>query len=345
MKKIVHILNTNSYSGAENVVVTLISNLKKDINYECFYVSLDGPIAEILKQRNIAFYPIKKMNFSEIKRVIKLIEPDIIHCHDFTASIITSSCIKNIPIISHLHNNPIWIKTSNCKSLAYKFTLKKYSKILLVSDAILNEYKYSKKMKNVEIISNPIDVKSITNYTIKDPHIKNYDIIFLGRLDEQKDPLRFIELINKLKVKHRGVSAAMVGNGSLRKNCAEKIEKLNLMGNIDLLGFKENRFDYILNSKIMCITSKWEGFGLMAVEALSFGIPIVSTKVGGLTKIINEDCGKFCKTDQEFISELDKLMTDTNYYIEKKKEAVRQANRLDNISTYINKVKCIYEEI
>lgn len=86
MIRVMHVLNTGKYSGAENVVMTII-NLMKD-RVDATYVSLDGTIKEYLEELDIDFYPIEKLACKEIKKAIKDIKPDIIHAHDYTAGII-----------------------------------------------------------------------------------------------------------------------------------------------------------------------------------------------------------------------------------------------------------------
>ena len=76
----------------------------------------------------------------------------------------------------------------------------------------------------------------------------------------------------------------------------------NLQNVIKIKGFMENPYGILNASKILCMPSVWEGYGLVAVEALALGIPVVSTGVGGLPGIINNSCGKICNITDEFIS-------------------------------------------
>ena len=57
--------------------------------------------------------------------------------------------------------------------------------------------------------------------------------------------------------------------------------------------------------------SLWEGFGLAAVEALTLGLPVVCSGAGGLCDIVNDSCGKICKTLDEYVSELVAMPTPT----------------------------------
>ena len=80
----------------------------------------------------------------------------------------------------------------------------------------------------------------------------------------------------------------MVGTGSLEKECQKLIEEYQLETNVQMVGFQKNPYVYMLQSKISIIPSKWEGFGLVALEAMAFGCPVVAANVGGLKEIVAE---------------------------------------------------------
>ena len=132
--KVVHILNSREYSGAENVVIQIIKYSCQH-NIEAYYVSPKGKIEERLKQEGIVYY---------IKKVIKKVNPDIIHAHDYTASIVSAISSQGIRVVSHLHNNTPWIKKYGWKTWAFFLSTCKYSDILYVSGAIEREYVFSK---------------------------------------------------------------------------------------------------------------------------------------------------------------------------------------------------------
>ena len=132
-KRIMHILNSSSFSGAENVVITLVEGFRKFNNdTEFIYVSPEGSISEVLKERNICYEPVRSLSASEVRRVIKEVKPDIIHAHDFTASVIAALCCRKIPVISHIHCNPPWIKRICLNSIFYGLTCFKYKKIIII---------------------------------------------------------------------------------------------------------------------------------------------------------------------------------------------------------------------
>lgn len=111
--RILHLLNSDRFSGAENVVCQIIGLFKDDTSIEMAYCSPDGQIRDTLTERNINFYPVSKLSVSEIKRVLNLYDPDIIHAHDYTASVLVSLSGTRKTIVSHLHNNSPWLKKRN----------------------------------------------------------------------------------------------------------------------------------------------------------------------------------------------------------------------------------------
>lgn len=66
--------------------------------------------------------------------------------------------------------------------------------------------------------------------------------------------------------------------------------------------------DYLSESNIFVLTSRWESFGLTALEAMSHGLPIVVSAVGGLLEIVNKDCGFLVKNKEELVVALKQLI-------------------------------------
>lgn len=344
-KKILHILNSSSFSGAENVVVTIINN--SDVQEKHYYASLDGSIREVLNEFNIEFIPLKKLTVYELKNILKLVDPDVIHAHDFTASIVSALTLTKTPIISHIHNNVPWLKKIGFNSLAYLFSSIKYYKILGVSPSIINEYIFSSLIKKKFVnIENPIDKSSIIyKASKKSENTNEYDLIFIGRLCEQKNPLAFIESVYKLKKYVPNISVAIIGEGDLKNECINLIEKNDLEENIHLLGFLKNPYPIIKKSKVLCMTSRWEGYGLVAAEALSLGKPVVATIVGGLPTIVNEECGFLTNSNDEYIKEIKKLLENENYYSKKETGAMLRSDEINNIKMYMKKISSTYNEV
>lgn len=338
--KVLHVLNTNSYSGAENVAITIINHMS---NVESIYLSLNGPISEILKKNNIQHYAVDKLSIKSLKKAIRELKPDIIHAHDYTASILCALCFPKAKIISHIHNNSPWIKSYGIYSWAYLFSSFFYKKILTVSDSIEKEYVFGKFIKNkIECIGNPTDIELIHQKAIEYTIDKKYDLIFLGRLTAQKNPKLLLEVFNDLILKRPNISIAVVGAGDQFESFNESIHKNNLQDNIEMYGFMENPYPVLNASKIMILPSKWEGYGLVAVESLSLGIPVICSGAGGLKNIVNSSCGKICKNKDDYVQEIIELLDNEQEYAPKSNKAKERAKVYGNIQGYISKIRNVY---
>lgn len=342
MKKVLHLLLSNKFSGAEKVACEIIQGFKNDKNIEMIYCSPNGEIEKILGDRNIKFLPLKDFTLKEIKRAIKEYRPDVIHAHDFTASVKVALLNRNVKVISHLHNNSLWIKRYNIKSIVYFLSTLRYKKILVVSDSIWKEYVFGNKIKKkIEVIGNPIRI--IENNYFENINNK-YDVVFLGRLVEAKRPFMFIDIVNKIRNSHSNINAIMIGDGPLCCECKEYIDKLKLKNNIEMIGFVDNPQVYLKQSKCLVMPSKWEGFGLAAVESLSLGIPVICSGVGGLKDIVNERCGAICTNIDDYVEEFYKLKNKEIYEF-KRIEAIKRAKELENIDRYIENLRQEYINI
>ncbi len=305
MKKILHVLASNKYSGAENVACTIIENFKNE--YDMAYCSPIGPIEETLSERKIKYFGLKKLTRNELKRIIKEYEPDIIHAHDYTASVLSTMIGFKGRIISHIHINAPFTHNWNIKSILYSLTTSKYYKIIGVSDSVLNESIFKKRIEDRFVkIYNYVDKDLILKKSSETKQTKKYDIFYIGRLNEFKNPIEFIEIINELK--NNKIKAVMIGDGELRKECSNLIKEKGLCNNIDMIGFSENPYVIIKNCKIGIMPSKVEGFGLTAIESTILGKPVLNTGVGGLKEIFKTRQELIYKTKEECISKIEKIL-------------------------------------
>ena len=306
MKKILHLLASNKYSGAENVVCTIIDNFKNE--YDMAYCSPIGPIEQILKDKNINYYGMEKFNSNNLKGIIRKYNPDIIHAHDYRASTLAVLSGFKGKIISHLHNNCPSAKSWNLKTLSYNLCISKFDKVIGVSDKVYEEAIFKSKINNKYVtIYNYVDKNLVIQKSNEYECTKQYDLFFIGRLTEQKDPLLFIEIVNKLKNDKNDIRAVMIGDGELKEECLKKIDEYNLSSNIDMAGFVSNPFPIIKNSKLCIMPSKWEGFGLTAIESLILNKPVLNSGVGGLGEIFKENNEFICNDIEDYVKKIKEI--------------------------------------
>ncbi|MDD2907165.1 MAG: glycosyltransferase family 4 protein [Candidatus Gracilibacteria bacterium] len=167
-----------------------------------------------------------------------------------------------------------------------KIIWKNATKILvLTSDMKKLADNFGNKQKNV-IIPNGCD--SDFFYPDQKKKSDKFNIIFIGRLVDQKDPFTMLESIKKLKSKTNDFMLTIIGDGPLRNSMNLYIEKNNLKENIVFTGWitKENIREYYQKSHIQICSSKVEAMSIAILESLYSSLYIISTPISGNNDMI-----------------------------------------------------------
>jgi len=342
-KKVLHVLNCNNFGGAERVVLSLIKLMSAD--YEMAFAAPMGPFEDVLKKENIQFIPMKSCSPKNIRRVVKSWNPDMIHAHDFRASVFSAFSFTGVPVVSHLHTSNRWMRKFSVNSLVYVTALPKLKKIISVSNALVREMSFSRFMKNkLRVIPNIIDVEQIILKANSCNNNQEHDVAFIGRLSPEKDPLKFIRIVSKLQKLNSQINAVMVGDGPLMRTCEELVKELKLENNITLVGYQTNPYPYLKNTKMLLVTSSYEAYPLVVLESFALGKPVLATPVGGLVDNIDQSCGFLCSTDEEFVEKIIHLLNDIAFHHYLSDGAIKRSGIINNKDLYIREIKEIYSE-
>lgn len=175
------------------------------------------------------------------------------------------------------------------KKMKNKF---KYAdKIVAVSHGIKNDL-----VDNFNVPANIVDViynsvKKVNEFkAVPEFNKSDFNIITVGRLSKAKGQWHQIHMMKDLVVKYPNAKLHILGGGPLLEPLQALTNKLNLSKNIIFHGFKEDVASYIKTADLMLVSSIYEGFGNVLIEAMALGTPVVSTacKVGPL-EIVTEE--------------------------------------------------------
>ena len=96
----------------------------------------------------------------------------------------------------------------------------------------------------------------------------------------------------KSKVESKKIELWIVGDGPEKSNLKYQISKLKLENNVKLLGWQNNPEEFYSQADAFLLTSNYEGWGMVAVEAANYGLPVIMTDVGCAGELIeNEKSG------------------------------------------------------
>jgi glycosyltransferase involved in cell wall biosynthesis len=207
------------------------------------------------------------------------------------------------------------------------------NEIISVSNHTTNKLKNNLKFKKkIYIISCGNDFEKIQE--IKSSRRKS-DVIFAGRLLNNKNVDILIKSIQLIKEKIPKIKCLIIGDGPEKKNLEALAQKLNLEKNIKFLGFLENNDDvYALmkSSKVFVLPSTREGFGIVVIEANACGIPVITIdyKDNAARDLIKEGKNGFvCQLNEEEIAKRIKKILINNSSKEMQKICMDLAKKYD----------------
>lgn len=165
--------------------------------------------------------------------------------------------------------------------------LKEYMSYLDEIIVLTNEDKskyYSNLNLKSEVIPNPVTFK-----IDKKSDLKSKNILYVGRLDSDKQPKLIMEVFFKVWNKYKDWNLIFVGDGEEMNILKNEARELGIQDNVKFIGKVNNVTDYYLKSSIFLNTSKWENFSLSLIEAMECGVPIIAFDNQGPREIINKN--------------------------------------------------------
>jgi len=137
-------------------------------------------------------------------------------------------------------------------------------------------------IEDIKVIYNPIinsQMLANSEEPLDHPWFKPGEppvILGVGRLEPQKDFPTLIQTFAKVR-EVRPAKLMILGSGRERERLNSLVQELGLMEDVCIVGFTKNPYPYIKHSAVYVLSSAWEGFGNVIVEALALGTPVVST--------------------------------------------------------------------
>jgi glycosyltransferase involved in cell wall biosynthesis len=131
----------------------------------------------------------------------------------------------------------------------------------------------------VEVVPNiglPLPVQTAEAMTLDRPEAgPNCTLLACGRLTKQKDYPTLFRSFARLS--GAGLRLDILGDGDLRQSLAQLAQDLCIADRVTFLGFQRDPFSHMRRADIFVLSSRWEGFGNVLVEAMAMGTPVVST--------------------------------------------------------------------
>ena len=233
---------------------------------------------------------------SEIYRLCRRERFDIVHTHSTKPGIVGrfAAWLAGVPLVIHtVHGVAFHHYQAVLKRFAYyvfEWLACPFShRITLVSPFYQPFYRHVRKRTTV--VPNGMDFAQWEKQTAGMESLKGdglFRILFVGRLELQKDPLTLLQAFSGIIHFHHRKEArlTLVGDGELMEECRIFIRDHRLEEYVELAGWQSNVAPYYMNHQLFCLSSIFESFGLCFLEAGFCGLPTVATRVEGIPEVI-----------------------------------------------------------
>ena len=306
-KKILHIDLTRGGGGVEMYIRMLINATNEDYENvlvcapECNVKLLQGGVTHytVAVPREI-FIKQDLLAAKQVRKIIKKEKPDIVYCHSSMAGAIGRGAALGLgcKVVYNPHGWAFTMAVSEKKKNFYGWIEKILAvftdKIVAISQSekiAALQYKVCKENK-ICLVYNGVDVvgcaDEVEERAALDYRKEDFIVACCARLSEQKDPLLFAKVAGIILDRCPNARFIWVGDGELREEFVAALKENGAYEKTWLTGMVEKPSRIIGTADVAVLLSKWEGFGLVLVEYLAQGKPVVATNVGAIPEIITD---------------------------------------------------------
>ncbi len=359
--KILYLITKSEAGGAQTHVYQLCKYFRT--HHDITVMSYPGGwLEEKCKELGVTFVP--NMYFSnsmnpihalsalkKIKQITKDIQPDIVHCHSSAAGFFGRLAIRNaISTIYTAHgwgfNNGIGILQKWISVFAEKWASRYTTKIICVSQFVKNlglHYKIAPNSK-FQIVYNGVEHKHAHRKQSEGTHIT-----FVGRLARPKLPLLLLNAMQLLpKDMQDKIQVSIVGKGPQK----DKIDAyLNSKGttNVTMHGAlqREEIFAILQDSDVFVLLSEWEGLPITILEAMSVGLPIVASDVGGIHEAVGNTNGILIQSNkaQDVADAIASMLNNKEHQTNMGDVSMKKIRTTFSLEHMLERVEQVYENL
>lgn len=303
------------------------------------------------------------INIAEYEKIVDEYKPDVIHSHTYTAELVSREHVReHIVYVTHCHNNMPEFSRFKLSCLYRKSDFTRiYEKIRMERRyrACKNRFiaisadtvKYYKRNLNKSLIDNVLYLPNAIDYhkfysSIRpDEKSKILNLVMVGHMSDYKNQMFLIYVLKSLNDKNQDVCLTLIGDW--RNNGEKILNKAMSLGvgeKLRMPGMVENVEVEYSKNHIYVHAANYEPFGLVLIEAMSAGLPVVTLDGKGNRDLIDEGKNGYMIYEQNaelFADKILEIWNDKQKYQAMSQYAQEYAKRFD-IVPYVDKLLKIY---
>lgn len=376
--KIFHIISGLKVGGAESALYNFLAHLPQngDEHYVAYFHQ--GYNARAIQQLDIKVFHIRGIiscydpcGYYRLKRIIRSIAPDLLHTSLWSANIVGRIIARqlNIPIICDIHGNPSY--DGAFRNWLDKKTAAIPTKIVAVSDGVKEAYLktivgavHDETQKQL-ITQRLIVIKNGVNSSLlrQKATLNKLDrsklglaptdfvIGSVGRLEPIKSYnilLKAVALLIHKSLPGGPIKLCLVGNGTARRDLELLAQQFDISSHVIFTGMRNDSYRFYPLFDCFALSSQSEGLSIALLEAMAFGLPIVTTHHSNHHEVVVEGVNGYLVTNQNaqgLALALEKLYLQPHVAKQMRIDNIKKANETFSLQAAINRYHLLYREV
>ena len=359
-KKVIHLITTIERGGAEKQLLTLASEqVQSGLNVFVLYLKGKPDLRNEFKAAGVEVNDLL-VGKSFLKQIFLLSKhlrknPSPVHAHLPKSELLAAIVVRNKYFVFSRHNaEPFWPSGPRIISnLLSKYVCSRASQGISISNAVKS---YLIKRGEIptgytidvvyygfekDISANAAGLGLITN--TMNSQSSNYKIGTIGRLVPQKDYPTLLNAFSNVLKSVANTELYVVGEGYLQKDLIKLSKSLGINDKVHWLGKTEYIKEFLSKIDLFILPSKYEGFGLVLLEAMVAKKPIIAANNSAIPEVLGKTYeGLFSTSDiNELAQQIKIVISDNNFSERLVQSYASQLNLFDPIEMNIN-IKNVY---
>ena len=296
--RILHLINSLEYGGAEFLVTRLIRESVRRGEDAAVAVlrrcgsDLEREMEQAGRLRSLDAACAYSPRLAPALRKLIGTDWDVVHVHLFPAQLWASFAAKgrseNVPLVTTEHSTLNRRRRPVLRPLD-RWMYRRFAAVACISVAVAESLRawVPEIERRITVIPNGVDVEAIADAVPADrrdlvPGCRGAVVLCVGRFEAPKDYATVLRAMTGVPEAH----LLLVGDGPDRPAMQALAERLGLQGRAHFPGRRRDVPGILKAADVFVQSSKWEGFGLAALEAMAAGVPVVASRVPGLAQLV-----------------------------------------------------------
>ena len=299
MKKILYVVTRAERGGGQVHVRDLLGGFR--FSYECHLATgEEGFLCEAARHLGVAVHivpslvqpmaPLKDLRaVMEIRSLLRKLRPDLVHAHTSKAGLLArlAGAIASVPVVFTAHT---WSFAEGV-GRKQKLIALPLERVAGLGSRIITVSESNRQLALSKGVGRERRVTTIWNGIADAPRRADpgsagrVRIVMVARFAGQKDQLLLLRALSGV---NEDFEVDLVGDGPLLERVQKAATDLGLKDRVNFLGDRDDVADLLARAHIFALVTNWEGLPLSILEAMRTGLPVISSKVGGVGESVED---------------------------------------------------------